>query len=129
MTVQGTKQIGALIVDDEEDIRVLIRMVIRGGGEDLGVCGEAADGREALDHIEELDPDVVIVDQRMPGLTGIETAIEILNRRPGQKIVLCSAYLDPELRREAEDAGIVMYIAKGEIRRIPEILREVAASA
>lgn len=126
--MRGTKQIGTLIVDDEEDIRVLIRMVIRGGGDDLGVCGEAADGREALEHIEEQDPDVVIIDQRMPGLTGIETAIEILDRRPGQKIVLCSAYLDPDVRREAEDAGIAMCISKGEIRRIPEILREVVGS-
>jgi two-component system response regulator YesN len=126
MTVHGTKQIGALVVDDEEDIRFLIRMVIRNAGGDMAVVGEAADGNEALENIDAQDPDVVILDQRMPGLTGIETAREIIRRRPDQKIVLCSAYLDPELRREAEGVGIVVCIAKGEIKRIPQLLRELA---
>jgi DNA-binding NarL/FixJ family response regulator len=124
-----TKQISTLIVDDEEDIRVLIRMVIKTGGEDLSVCGEAADGAEALDHIDEQDPDVVILDQRMPGLSGIDTAREILKRRPGQGIVLCSAFLDTELRREAEAAGIRVCLPKGDIRRIPEVLRKVGAAS
>jgi CheY-like chemotaxis protein len=121
----ATKQISALIVDDEEDIRVLIRMVIRTGGDDLVVCGEAADGSEALAQIDQQDPDVVILDQRMPGLNGIETAKQILERRPGQCIVLCTAYLDTDLRREAEAVGIEVCLPKGDIRRLPEVLRDI----
>jgi len=121
-----TKPICAMIVDDEEDIRVLIRMVIKTAGDDLEVCGEASDGRDALAQIDTEDPDVVILDQRMPGLSGIETAKKILSRRPDQGIVLCSAYLDPDLRREAEAAGVRVCLAKGDIRRIPQILRSIA---
>jgi CheY-like chemotaxis protein len=123
----ATKQISALIVDDEADIRVLIRMVISTGGDDLVVCGEAADGREALALVEDQNPDVVILDQRMPGLNGIETAKAILQRRPGQRIVLCTAYLDSELQREAEAVGILVCLPKGEIRKIPQVLRYIAA--
>ena len=122
-----TKQISVLIVDDEEDIRLLIRTVIRTAGDDLAVCGEAADGADAIDLLEHEHADVVILDQRMPGMTGIEAATEILRRHPEQRIVLCSAYLDPELRREAEATGILDCLGKGEIRRIPQIVRQIAA--
>jgi len=117
-----------LVVDDEEDIRLLIRMVIKNGGDDLAVAGEAADGREALEFFGHQDVDVVFIDQRMPGLSGIETATQMLAERPGQKIVMCSAFLDTELRQEAEAAGIVATIAKREINRLPQVLRELAAT-
>jgi YesN/AraC family two-component response regulator len=125
MTEQKT--ISALIVDDEDDIRLLVRMVIQNGGPDLTVAGEAADGREALEIFAEANPDVVILDQRMPGLSGIETAQEMLRMKPTAKIVMCSAYLDTDLRREAESVGISMAIAKREIDRLPQVLRELVA--
>jgi YesN/AraC family two-component response regulator len=114
-----------LIVDDEQDIRLLIKTVIKTAGEDMSVCGEAADGPDALDLVELKRPDVVILDQRMPGLTGVETAQEILRRHPDQRIILCSAYLDPELRQEAEASGILACLGKGDIRRIPDVVREI----
>jgi YesN/AraC family two-component response regulator len=122
------RQIRTLIVDDEEDIRLLIRMVIQNAGNDLTVAGEAADGREALEIFASGDIDVVIIDQRMPGLSGLETAREMLLLRPLQKIVMCSAFLDTDLRREAEGAGIAVSIAKGEIDRLPEVVRELVSS-
>jgi DNA-binding NarL/FixJ family response regulator len=125
MRATEARPISALIVDDEEDIRMLVRMVIQNAGEDLTVAGEAADGREALELFAKSDIDVVILDQRMPGLSGIETAREMLRMKPMQKIVMCSAYLDTDLRREAESAGIVMSIAKREIERLPQVLREL----
>lgn len=128
MGISDTKQVSVLIVDDEEDIRLLIRMVIQNGGEDLAVAGEAADGREALEIFGQHDVDVVVIDQRMPGLSGIETAKQMLAERPGQKIVMCSAFLDTDLRREAEAAGIAVAIAKREIDRLPQVLRELVAS-
>ena len=122
----ATRQISVLIVDDEEDIRLLIKTVLRTAGDDLTVCGEAADGEDALELLLQQRPDVVILDQRMPGLTGVQTAEEMLRRVPGQHIVLCSAYLDTALRREAEAAGIEECLGKGDIRRIPQIVRAVA---
>lgn len=123
-----TRQISALIVDDEEDIRLLIRMVIERAGSDLAVAGEAADGGDALELLKDHPVDVVILDQRMPGMTGIDTARQIRLEHPFQKIVMCSAFLDTDLRREAEAAGIAVSIAKREIERLPQVLRDLVAS-
>lgn len=117
----------ALIVDDEPDIRELIAMSIRAANEGLSVCGEAAAGAEAIDIVEEKEPGVVVLDERMPGMSGIDTARELLRRRPDQQIVLCSAYLDTELRRTAESIGIRACFSKTEIDRIPVALKAMAA--
>ncbi|MEX2393932.1 MAG: response regulator, partial [Actinomycetota bacterium] len=67
--------------------------------------------------------------QKMPGMSGLETAQAILARRPRQRIVMCSAYVDADLVRRAEDAGIHHCLTKGDIGRIPDTLRKVAAEA
>ncbi len=128
MTLSETRQISVLIVDDEDDIRTLIRMVLSKAGPDIAVAGEAADGGEALEIFSQTDVDVVIVDQRMPGLSGLETAAQMLEMRPTQKIVMCSAFLDTELRHEAEAVGIAMAIGKNEINRLPQVVRDLCGS-
>lgn len=120
-------EINTLIVDDEPDIRQLIAMAIEAANQGLSVCGEAGDGTTALDLAEAVDPEVVVLDERMPGMTGLETATELLRRRPGQAIVMCSAYLDVALRKAAEKVGIRMCLAKNEVHRIPEVLWSVTA--
>ncbi len=123
--VPETKPITALIVDDEEDIRLLVRMVLQNAGGDLAVAGEAADGHEAIELFSSEDVDVVILDQRMPGMSGIETAREMMRIKPTAKIVMCSAYLDTDLKREAEAAGVKVALAKREIDRLPQVLRDL----
>jgi len=117
--------IGAFIVDDEEDIRTLMRIIIDAADHGLFVAGEASDGEEALDRMEEVDPEVIVIDEKMPGMTGVETATLILKRRPGQRIILCSAFLDSELKERAEAAGIRVCVPKGEVGRIPDTVREL----
>jgi DNA-binding NarL/FixJ family response regulator len=115
--------IGALIVDDQADIRLLVRMIIERAG--LRVTGEAASGHEALACLEETNPEVVVVDEMMPGLSGIETAALILRRRPDQRIILCTAYLDEEISRRVEAAGIHFCISKDRIAHIPRAIRAI----
>ncbi len=122
-------EIGALIVDDQEDVRLLIRMIIEAANRGLFVSGEAANGREALERIEALDPAVVVLDAMMPEIDGVSTAELIRKRRPNQPMILCSAYLDDELRRKAQEAGIMMCLAKSEFAEIPAAVREAAATA
>jgi AmiR/NasT family two-component response regulator len=98
-----------LIAEDE----TLIRMDLRAGLEAQGleVCGEARDGHEAVDLARRVRPDVVVLDIRMPGLDGLETARQIQAARP-TPLLLLTAYDDPELVTRAIDAGISAYLVK-----------------
>ena len=121
-----TGHIGAFIVDDEEDIRVLIRLIVNAANNGLFVSGEAANGPEALDAVDDVDPSVVVVDEMMPGMSGIETAIRILHRRPGQRIILCSAHLDDDLRRQADAVGVTLCLPKSSVASMAAAIRLVA---
>jgi DNA-binding NarL/FixJ family response regulator len=121
--------IRVLLVDDEEDMRLVMRVGLNLANDDLVVVGEAADGASALLLADELDPTIVVLDQRMPGLSGLETAIALLERRPGQRMMLCSAFLDDALRAEALEAGFRRCIEKNEIPQLPEMLRAMAHEA
>jgi DNA-binding NarL/FixJ family response regulator len=123
------RRIGTLLVDDEPDIRFLMRLTIEAANAGLCVLGEAADGAQALAVLDDLDPEVVILDQRMPGRTGVETAIEILARRPHQRIIVCSAHLDADLRRSAESAGVLVCLSKSQITEIPDVLRKLMSDS
>jgi CheY-like chemotaxis protein len=119
----------ALIVDDEEDMRFLVRAVIEAANHGLAVAGEAANGTEAIERWREDRPEVVVLDHRMPGMTGLEVATAILAEHPGQPIILFSAYLDEEMQAEATKLGIEMCMAKSDYGRIPEALWQLAPPA
>ncbi len=112
----------ALIVDDEEDIRVLVRLTIESANAGLSVVGEAASGEEAVVRWREHRPEVVVLDHRMPGISGLETAALMLAEQPDQPIILFSAYLDDATRSEAEAIGIRACIAKTDFTSLPEAL-------
>ena len=118
-----------LIVDDEDDIRFLVRSIIK-GADGLALVGEAADGHEALRvwrGFEAPLPDVIILDNRMPGLTGLEVAQEILRDHPEQIIVLFSAFIDDELRTQAGEVGITYCLPKDDVTHIPDVVRQLCA--
>jgi CheY-like chemotaxis protein len=121
--------IGALIVDDQDDIRYLMRLVIERANGGLFVSGEAADGQDALAQIDDLNPDIIVLDEMMPGLSGIETAIRIRERRPEQVMIMCTAYLNEDLERRANEAGISACITKTQILDLPPVLQRALASA
>ena len=129
VTLPPMQSIATLVVDDEPDIRMLIRLTLDTANEGLFVCGEAADGQEAVDMAAQVGPDVVVVDQRMPGMSGIETAVALRAARPDQRIVLCSAFLDRELRAEGEQVGIAGFVNKREINQLPDVIRQLAAAS
>ena len=120
--------IATLLVDDEPDIRMLMRITLDTANEGLYVCGEAADGHEAISMAGNTSPDVVVIDQRMPGMSGLETAVAMRAERPHQRIVLCSAFLDSQLRTEAEEIGIRGFVNKRDIGQLPDVIRSVLAN-
>lgn len=115
-----------MIVDDHADVRFLLRAIIDDADEDVIVIGEADGVRAALESIDDLDPDVVVLDAVMPVVSGLEAAPMILARRPGQKILLCSALVDDDVREKAERAGITDCVSKDDMEEIPRIALALA---
>jgi CheY-like chemotaxis protein len=112
-----------MIVDDHADVRYLIRTTVEEAG--LVVAGEADGARAALETIDGVDPDVVVLDAGMPVVDGFEAAPMILERRPGQPIVLCSALVDDAVRARAERAGIAACLSKDEFDDLPRVALEL----
>lgn len=114
-----------LIVDDEPDMRELARVVLEADG--IDVVDEAIDGLDALERYYELDPppipSAVLLDHRMPGLTGLEVAGKMLSHHPGQVIVLFSAYLDANVVVAARDAGVTACVSKMDVSKLAPIIR------
>ena len=115
-----------MIVDDNADVRFLIRAILEDADADVVVVGDADGVRAALESIDALDPDVVVLDAVMPIVNGFEAAPMILARRPSQKILLCSALVDDEVRARAEQAGIRECVSKDDMDAIPGIAVRLA---
>ena len=120
--------IPTLIVDDHADIRLLLRILIDEANDGLFVVGEAESGPDALDQIDAQDPSVIVLDEMMPDMSGLETAERIFARRPSQVVILCSAYLDEEVIARAEKAGVRACVSKDEVRRLPGMIREAVGA-
>jgi AmiR/NasT family two-component response regulator len=98
-----------LVAEDETIIRLdLVEMLQRAG---LDVCAEARDGEEAVALAREHEPDLAIMDVKMPNLDGIEAARRILDERP-IPIVMLTAYGQDELVSRAIEAGVFGYLVK-----------------
>jgi len=119
-----------LIVDDDLDIRVLVRAILESAELDVEVVGEAQDGIHAIEVYGSLDhpqvPDVVILDNRMPGRDGMDVAAEILSQEPEQHIVLFSAYVTPELEARALELGVRACVGKGDFSLLPQLVVELS---
>ena len=115
-----------MIVDDHESVRELLRAIVEDAPEDVVVSGEADGAETALEAIDRVDPDVVVLDALMPVVGGLEAAPLILERRPGQKILLCSAAVDEEMCDRAERIGIAACVSKDDLDAIPRVAFELA---
>ena len=78
-----------LLVDDNSAVRRSLRALVEGS---VGICGEAEDGRQAIDKASQLQPDVVVLDLVIPEMNGLEAAYEIRQRAPCSKIILISLH-------------------------------------
>ena len=115
-----------LLVDDEQDVRTLLRFLIGRTGAPLQVVAEATDGRSALEQWRSQRPDVIVLDEQMANLSGMEVARQILAEDPAQTIVLYSAYLTPDLEDEASELGVRLSVAKGDFNQLLDYLTDLA---
>ena len=115
--------IRVLIVDDEPDLRLLVRTMLTLDPR-IEIVGEGVDGGEAIDLFNQLRPDVLVLDQRMPVFKGLEVARQVLADHEDQVVILLSAYLDDDVLEEASAIGIRGVIGKQRMADLaPEILR------
>lgn len=98
-----------LIAEDETIIRLDVRTLLEKAGHE--VVAEARDGEEAVALAAEHDPDLIVMDVRMPHLDGIEAARQISDRKP-VPIVMLTAYAEEDLVTRASEAGAFAYLVK-----------------
>jgi CheY-like chemotaxis protein len=111
-----------LVVDDTEHVRRFVADMLTIDGFD--VVGTAADGEQAVAMAVELDPHVVVMDLRMPGIDGLEATRRIRALRPGQQVVLYTAYLDASIEAQAREAGVALCL--GKVEGLPRLERELS---
>ena len=111
--IHGQHVTNLMVVDDQPDFCGLVRELLK-PYDDFQITAESHDGLAALKMIENNRPDVVLLDMEMPGLHGLETAVEINSRFPGVKVVLMSAYHRQESIEDALPQGASDFIHKAE---------------
>ena len=106
-----------LVVDDNAKVRDGLRYLLQSHA-DWEICGEAADGIEAIEKYRQLRPDLLIVDVSMPRMNGIDASLEILKLSPKILILLYTSYLTAQLIDDAHKAGIRGTISKEAIHLV-----------
>ncbi len=113
-----------LIVDDEEHIRRVMRMTVEAAGYE---AGEASDGPRGLETFGDGTAwDAVLLDQKMPGMDGLETLRRMKTRSPGVRVIMVTAYASVELAVDAMKLGAMDFVRKP---MTPEILRNALTAA
>lgn len=97
-----------LLADDHPETRALLRTLLQ----DFDIVAEVEDGLELVSAAGRLSPDVIVTDVSMPGLGGIEAAMQIRRQNPAARIVFVSVHTDPGLVERGLATGAVAYVPK-----------------
>jgi two-component system, NarL family, nitrate/nitrite response regulator NarL len=115
-----------LLCDDEPNYRFLLRAVLEPEG--VEIVGEAGDGKACLEALEEADPDLILLDVRMPGMDGIQALPEIHARAPKAQIVMLSSADPADLEERTLALGATAFVRKPhDIFQVPAALRAAFA--
>ena len=115
-----------ILVDDEEEVRKSIIRKIDWTAVGFAVVGDAENGEDALEKIENLEPDVVLTDIRMPYMDGLTLAERIRQKYPSMKIVIFSGYDDFEYAKQAIKLNVTEYILKPvNVEELTAILKRI----
>ena len=118
------------LADDEPWALMALKNLIQWSDFGFAVSGEAEDGRQALERIERMGPDLIISDIRMPGMDGLETAQAILEEHPEARIVMVSSLAYDDTFEEAKAIGAKGFIDKPfEKERLLEVFAKAMGGA
>jgi NarL family two-component system response regulator LiaR len=116
-----------MIVDDHPVVRDGLKNMLL-AFDDLKFVGEAGDGNQALAHIGQAQPDVILMDMVMPGMDGIATTRAVLAHCPQMKIIMLSSFVEDKLVQNALEAGAAGYLLKNaSINTLADAIRSVYA--
>ncbi|KGR89319.1 LuxR family transcriptional regulator [Ureibacillus massiliensis 4400831 = CIP 108448 = CCUG 49529] len=116
--------INVLIADDHEMVRIGVSAYLS-AQPDMTVVGEASNGQEAVELAMKLKPDLILMDNVMPVMTGAEATAEILTQWPEAKIMMVTSFLDDDKVYPALEAGAVSYILKtSNAKQIADAIRK-----
>ncbi len=104
-------EIKMMIVDDHDMVRKGLKAYLL-TEPDFQIVGEASNGKEAVTLVNEMNPDVILMDLIMPEMTGIEATKEIMTVRPNTKIIIITSFYDDEQVFPAIEAGAFSYLLK-----------------
>src|SRR3954463_10099426 len=119
---EANEQVGVLVVDDQVVFRQAAHEVID-ATKDFELLGEAASGAHALIAVAELEPDLVLLDVRMPGMDGIETAARLNAEHPSAVVVLITVEEAPNLPAGLASCGAAELVRKQDFG--PALLRRL----
>ena len=105
-----------MIIDDEKSLRNLLKLAVDWNSLGLEIAGEAASGIEAINIIDDIRPDIVFADIRMPFMDGIEFSKLAIKRYPDLKIIILTAFDDFEYARKCIGIGVCEYLMKPIVR-------------
>ena len=100
-----------LVVDDNAAIRRFLCTLFNSEA-DFDVCGEAANGKEAIERAQELHPDAIVLDLSMPVMNGLEAARTLKSLMPTVPLIMFSEYGEPFFESQARSAGISALVSK-----------------
>ena len=116
------------LVEDNDVFRETLELLLGLRG-DIDVVASVATGQEAVEVCAELEPDVVVVDYRMPGLNGAQTTAEVLRASPRSRVVCLTASISREEMSSLVDAGAVACLTKDEdLEQIVASIHSAAAA-
>ena len=119
--------IRALLVDDQPQILEGLEMLLA-LEPDLEIVGTAQSAEEAIALAHELQPDIIVMDVRLPGIDGITATRVLGNEVPDGKVVILTLYCDSETRRQARLAGAQAFVAKHDMTQsLLATIRRIAA--
>lgn len=125
----SAKPLKIVIADDHEIVRQGVKNLVANES-DMEIIGEATIGRDAVDLVTKLKPDVAILDISMPGLNGIEAARQVLRAQPKTKILMFTMHEAEQLVHEVFNAGAHGYLLKSDAgRHLIAAIRTVASGS